>query len=111
MVAGEYVNRNMRCLNTDGRLIIIAVQGGIKGELNYAKLMVNRQTVTGSTLRPQSDKAKSAHIRSLVKNVWPILSKGKIKPIIQKIFSLSKVSYAHKALEKGDHVGKFILKI
>ena len=77
MVAGDYVKRNLNCLKKDGRLIIIAVQGGIKGEINFAQLMVKRQTITGSTLRPQSDKAKSAFIRSLFKNVWPLLIKDK----------------------------------
>ena len=73
--------------------------------------MVKRQTITGSTLRPQSDKAKAAFIRSMYKNVWPLFNKKQIKPIIQKVFSLSKVSYSHKALEKGNHIGKFLLKI
>ena len=111
MVAGNYVKKNLQCLKPDGRLIIIAVQGGSKSEINFAKLMVNRQTISGSTLRPQSDKSKTAYIRSLQKNVWTLLNKRQIKPIIQKTFSLSKASYAHRALEKGDHVGKFLLKI
>ena len=111
MIAGNYAKRNLECLKPDGRLIIIAVQGGAKSEINFARLMVNRQTITGSTLRPQSDKAKAAYIRSLKKHVWTLLDKKQLRPIIQKTFSLSKVSYAHKALEKGDHVGKFVLKI
>jgi len=111
MVAGKYVKKNLHCLKPDGRLIIIAVQGGPKSEINFAQLMINRQTISGSTLRPQSDKAKTAYIRSLKKNVWMLLSKRQIKPIIQKTFSLSKASHAHRALEKGDHVGKFLLKI
>ena len=111
MVAGPYVNRNLKCLREDGRLVIIAVQGGLKAEINFGYLMRNRHTVTGSTLRPQSDKSKAAYTRSLIKNVWPILNKNKIKPIIQKIFSFSKISHAHKALEKGEHIGKFVLKI
>ncbi len=111
MVAGDYVKKNLQCLKEDGRLVIIAVQGGIKGEINFAQLMVKRQTITGSTLRPQSDKAKAAFIRSMYKNVWPLFNKRQIKPIIQKVFSLSKVSYSHKALERGNHIGKFLLKI
>ena len=111
MVAGPYINRNLKCLREDGRLVIIAVQGGLKAEINFGYLMRNRHTVTGSTLRPQSDKSKAAYTRSLIKNVWPILNKNKIKPIIQKIFSFSKISHAHRALEKGEHIGKFVLKI
>ncbi len=111
MVAGDYVERNLKCLSEDGKLVIIAVQGGLKGSLNFGYLMRKRYTITGSTLRPQEDKVKAYYTRSLIKNVWPFLEKRQVVPIIQKCFGLSKVSFAHKALEKGDHVGKFVLKI
>ena len=111
MVAGDYVERNLKCLSEDGKLVIIAVQGGLKGNLNFGYLMRKRYTITGSTLRPQEDKVKASYVRSLIKHVWPILEKRQVVPIIQKCFGLSKVSFAHKALEKGDHVGKFVLKI
>ena len=111
MVAGDYVERNLKCLSEDGRLIIIAVQGGLKGILNFGYIMRKRYTITGSTLRPQEDKVKASYVRSLMKHVWPFLEKRQVVPIIQKCFGLSKVSFAHKALEKGDHVGKFVLKI
>ena len=111
MVAGDYVKRNLKCLSEDGRLVIIAVQGGLKGSLNFGYLMRKRYTITGSTLRPQEDKVKASYVRSLIKHVWPFLEKRQVVPIIQKCFGLSKVSFAHKALEKGDHVGKFVLKI
>ena len=111
MVAGDYVERNLKCLSEDGRLVIIAVQGGLKGSLNFGYLMRKRYTITGSTLRPQEDKVKASYVRSLIKHVWPFLEKRQVVPLIQKCFGLSKVSFAHKALEKGDHVGKFVLKI
>ncbi len=111
MVAGDYVARNLKCLRKDGRLLIIAVQGGLTGKINFAQLMVNRQTISGSTLRPQSDKAKASYVRNLKRYVWPLLTKKEIRPVIQKIFDLTKVSFAHRALEKGNHVGKFLLKI
>ena len=111
MVAGPYISRNLKCLSINGRLVIIAVQGGIKDEVNFANIMIKRQTVTGSTLRPQPSEKKTEYVDSLVKNVWDYLEKGKIKPIIQKEFLLSHASEAHKALEKGDHIGKFILKV
>ena len=111
MVAGDYVEKNLKCLSEDGRLVIIAVQGGLKGKLNFGYLMRNRYTITGSTLRPQEDKVKASYVRSLIKHVWPFLEKRQVVQIIQKCFGLSKVSFAHKALEKGDHVGKFVLKI
>ena len=111
MVAGPYISRNLKCLSIDGRLIIIAVQGGIKDEVNFANIMIKRQTITGSTLRPQPSRKKTEYVNSLIKNVWAYLDTGKIKPIIQKEFLLSDASEAHKALEKGDHVGKFLMKV
>ena len=111
MVAGSYISRNLKCLSVDGRLVIIAVQGGIKDEVNFANLMINRQTITGSTLRPQPSRKKTEYVNSLIKNAWTYLDKGRIKPIIQKKFLLSDASEAHKALEKGDHVGKFLMKV
>jgi len=111
MVAGDYVERNLKCLSEDGKIVIIAVQGGLKGSLNFGYLMRKRYTITGSTLRPQEDKVKASYVRSLIKHVWPSLEKRQVVPIIQKCFGLSKVTFAHKALEKGDHVGKFVLKI
>ena len=111
MVAGPYISRNLKCLSVDGRLVIIAVQGGIKDEINFANIMIKRQTITGSTLRPQQSTKKTEYVNSLVENVWEYLNSGKIKPIIQKEFHLNDASAAHKALEKGDHIGKFILKV
>ena len=111
MVAGPYISRNLKCLSIDGRLVIIAVQGGVKDEVNFANIMIKRQTITGSTLRPQPSISKIEYVNSLIKNAWEYLDTGKIKPIIQKEFHLGDASEAHKALEKGDHVGKFIMKV
>ena len=111
MVAGPYISRNLKCLSINGRLVIIAVQGGIKDEVNFANIMIKRQTITGSTLRPQPSTKKTEYVNSLFENAWEYLDKGKIKPIIQREFLLSDASEAHKALEKGDHVGKFIMKV
>ena len=111
MVAGNYITGNLKCLNFDGRLLIIAVQGGIKDEVNFANIMIKRQTITGSTLRPQSSNKKSEYVESLVKNAWKYLESGRVKPIIEKEFDLMDAVEAHKALEKGDHVGKFIMRV
>ena len=111
MVAGPYISRNLKCLSIDGRLVIIAVQGGIKDEVNFANIMIKRQTITGSTLRPQPSSKKTEYVNSLIKNAWVYLDSGKIKPIIQEKFLLSDASKAHKALEKGDHIGKFLMKV
>ena len=69
------------------------------------------QTITGSTLRPQSSRKKTEYVNSLIKNAWEYLDTGKVRPIIQKEFLLIEASEAHKALEKGDHFGKFIMKV
>jgi NADPH:quinone reductase-like Zn-dependent oxidoreductase len=111
MVAGSYVPRNLKCLSPDGRLIIIAVQGGIKDEVNFANIMIKRQTITGSTLRPQSSNSKSEYVESLIKGAWEWLESKKIRPVIQKEFDLSQARDAHKALEDGNHIGKFIMKV
>ena len=111
MVSGVYMNRNLKCLNSDGRLVIIAVQGGIKDEINFANIMIKRQTITGSTLRPQSSQAKSEYVKSLINGAWEWLEDGKIKPVIQKEFSLVEASEAHTSLEAGNHIGKFIMKV
>ena len=111
MVAGPYISRNLKCLSINGRLVIIAVQGGIKDEVNFANIMIKRQTITGSTLRPKPSTKKTEYVNNLVKNAWEYLNKGKIKPIIQKEFLLNDACDAHKALEKGDHIGKFIMKV
>ena len=74
-------------------------------------IMIKRQTITGSTLRPQSSNKKSEYVESLVKNAWKYLESGKVKPIIEKEFDLMDAVEAHKALEKGDHVGKFIMRV
>ena len=111
MVAGSYVPRNLKCLNFDGRLIIIAVQGGIKDEVNFANLMIKRQTITGSTLRPQSTQSKADYVKGLYKNAWQWLESSQIKPIIEHEFKLNEAVDAHIALEKGEHVGKFIMKV
>ena len=111
MVAGNYITRNLKCLNFDGRLLIIAVQGGVKDEVNFANIMIKRQTISGSTLRPQSSDKKSEYVESLVKNTWKYLESGNVKPIIEKEFELKDAVNAHKALEKGDHVGKFIMRV
>ena len=84
MVAGDYVEKNLKCLSEDGRLVIIAVQGGLKGKLNFGYLMRKRYTITGSTLRPQEDKIKASYVRSLIKHVWPFLENRQVVPIISQ---------------------------
>ncbi len=111
MVCGDYVPRNLRCLAFDGRTVIIALQGGASAEISFNHLMRKRQTITGSTLRPQSVEAKAAIAEGLRAEVWPLLDAGKIGPVIQGEFPFAEAAKAHAALEAGDHVGKFVLNL
>ena len=110
MVGGEYISKNIKILADDGRLVQIAFLEGARKEINFAEIMMRRLKVTGSTLRPQSDLAKSRIAEELRTNVWPIINSGKIKPIIDSIFPLEDAKKAHEALDK-DHIGKILLRI
>ena len=111
MVAGEYVQRNLNCLALEGRLAIIAVQGGLSANFNVARFMVSRQTMVASTLRAQSVEAKAAMATALRQHIWPLLDAGTIKPIVFKTFPLEQAAQAHAELEKGAHIGKIILTV
>ena len=111
MVAGDYIPQNLQLLKQDGRLVLIALQRGAKAELNAGLVMVNRLTITGSTLRPQSIENKGRMARGLNDRVWPLLETGKIKPIIYKTFPLHHAAAAHAELERADHVGKVMLTV
>ena len=110
MVGGEYIQRNIKALADDGRLVQIAFLRGPKAEVNFAEVMVRRLTITGSTLRPQSDAAKAAIAQDLKRHVWPLLSTGRIAPVMDQEFPLDQAADAHRALE-ADHIGKIVLSL
>ena len=109
MVAGDYVARELACLAEDGRLVIIAVQGGVKSEINAGQVLRRRLTVTGSTLRPRPVAFKAAIAQSLLQRVWPLLEKGTVKPVIHSSFPAADAAAAHSLMEAGRHVGKIVL--
>ena len=109
MVAGDYVARELACLAEDGRLVIIAVQGGVKSEINAGQVLRRRLTVTGSTLRPRPVAVKAAIAQSLLQRVWPLLEKGTVKPVIHSSFPAADAAAAHTLMEAGRHVGKIVL--
>ena len=111
MVGGLYIPRNIRALADDGRLVQIAFLQGPKVEMNFAQLMTRRLTITGSTLRPQSDLAKARIAESLLENVWPLLNAGKIAPVMDSEFDLAEAAKAHARMESSGHIGKIVLKI
>lgn len=110
MVAGEYVGRELRCLADDGRIVIIAVQGGVKSEINAGEVLRRRLTVTGSTLRPRPVAFKGAIASALREKVWPLLEAGRIKPVIERVFEASQAAAAHGLMESGQHIGKIVLR-
>jgi NADPH2:quinone reductase len=109
MVAGAYVDREVKCLNEDGRLVIIAVQGGTKSEFNAGLVLRRRLQITGSTLRPRPVAFKAAIAAALKKNVWPLIEAGKIKPVIHSTFPAAEAAKAHALMESNQHVGKIVL--
>lgn len=109
MVAGSYVAREVECLAEDGRLVIIAVQGGVKAEFNAGLVLRRRLSITGSTLRPRPVAFKAAIASALRANVWPLLASGAIKPVIFKTFSAADAADAHALMESNQHVGKIVL--
>lgn len=111
MVGGSYIPRNIKALAPDGRLVMIAFLEGAKAELNFAAIMARRLTVTGSTLRPQSDAAKAEIAEALRKRLWPMISAGLVKVTIDSEFALQDAAEAHRRMESSQHIGKLVLKV
>jgi len=109
MVAGSYVAKEIECLSEDGRLVIIGVQGGVKSEINAGLVLRRRLTVTGSTLRPRPIAFKEAIAQACLKQVWPLIENGSIKPVIHSTFAAADAAQAHALMESNAHVGKIVL--
>ncbi len=109
MVAGDYVARELACLAEDGRLVIIAVQGGVRATFDAGVLQRRRLTVTGSTLRPRPVAFKAAIAKALKHTVWPDLESGKIKPVVHATFPAEQAHAAHALMESHEHIGKIVL--
>ncbi len=110
MVSGDYVPRNLACLAEDGRHVTIAVLGGMKAEINMAQIMSRRLTLTGSTLRARPDAFKAAVCEEILRNVWPMVEQGRLRPVMDLSFPLSQAAAAHARMEAGDHIGKIVLE-
>ena len=111
MVGGPYIPRNLKALADDGRLVQIAFLQGPKTEVNFVQLMTRRLTFTGSTLRPQSDLAKAKIAQQLRDVVWPLLSQGKIAPVMDSTFNMTEAAAAHSRMESSAHIGKIVLAV
>jgi NADPH2:quinone reductase len=111
MVGGPYMQRNIKALANDGRLVQIAFLQGSKAELNMMEVMTRRLTLTGSTLRPQSDLAKACIADQLSEQVWPLLSAGTVATVMDQEFDLADAAVAHTRMESSAHIGKIVLKV
>ena len=111
MVGGDYIEKNLKSLNRDGRLVNIAFMKGSKAEINFMPLMLKRLTITGSTLRAQSVARKGVIAKAVRENVWPLIEKGEVKPVIYKTFSLNQAREAHELMESNQHIGKIVFQV
>lgn len=111
MVTGSYLQREIDCLADDGRIVIIAIQGGSKAEVSTNQILRRRLTITGSTLRPRPVSFKKHITQHLYDHVWPLLNSGQLKPVIYKTFTLDQASEAHRLMESSEHVGKIVLTV
>jgi len=109
MVAGGYVARELKCLAEDGRLVFIAVQGGVEAQIDAGTVLRRRLTITGSTLRPRPVAFKTAIAQALQATVWPWLASGRVKPVIYQTFAAEQAAQAHTLMESNQHIGKLVL--
>jgi putative PIG3 family NAD(P)H quinone oxidoreductase len=111
MVGGDYVPRNLACLAVEGRHVSIAIQRGASAEIQIFDIMRRRLTLTGSTLRPRSVEFKTMVADEITRTVWPYVEGGRLKPVIDSVFPLDRVSEAFARMDSGDHVGKTVLEV
>jgi len=111
MVGGDYVPRNLACLGEDGRHVSIAVQRGASAEIQIFDVMRRRLTLTGSTLRPRSVEFKTMVADEIARTVWPYVEGGRLKPVIDSVYSLDRVAEAFARMDSGEHVGKTVLEV
>ncbi|MCX7889443.1 MAG: NAD(P)H-quinone oxidoreductase [Rhodobacteraceae bacterium] len=111
MVGGDYLPRNVRALADDGRLVQIAFLRGPEVTLNFAQVMMRRLTITGSTLRPQSDLAKARIAREVETHVWPMIERGAVRVVMDREFPLEDAAGAHARMESSAHIGKIVLRV
>jgi NADPH2:quinone reductase len=111
MVAGSYVARNLDIAALEGRVVVISLLGGARAEINLGLILTKRLTLTGSTLRSRTVAQKAEVAAAVRKNVWPLLSAGRVRPVIHATFPLAEASEAHRLMETSDHIGKIVLTI
>lgn len=110
MVAGDYVAREVKCLAEGGRIVIIAIQGGVKAEFNAGLVLTRRLTIAGSTLRPRSIQFKASIARALVGRAWPLIESGQVRPVVHSVMPAADAAQAHALMESNQHIGKIVLQ-
>ena len=111
MVGGPYINPGLKLLRRDGRYNFIAFLKGPKAEVDFSKILMNRLTVLGATLRPQTIAEKTTIAENLARDVWPLLDSGKVAPVIHKTFPLKDAAEAHRLMETSSHIGKIMMEV
>lgn len=111
MVGGDYIARNLRVLAVEGRLVQIAFLKGSKAEIDFRHLMIRRQTITGSTLRPRTLALKAAIVRNVIRDIWPLVETGRIRPRIDQVLPLAQARAAHERMESNAQMGKIMLEV
>lgn len=109
MVAGDYIARELQCLAVDGRIALIAAQGGTAAAIDAGLMLRKRLAITGSTLRPRSLAYKTAIAQALRRQVWPWIAAGRVKPVVYRVFPAAEAAAAHRLMESGQHIGKIVL--
>jgi putative PIG3 family NAD(P)H quinone oxidoreductase len=111
IIGAKYLDRNVRVLNTAGRLVVIGLQGGVKGELDLNRLLMKRAAVMATSLRARPTAEKAAIVSAMVAQVWPLVEDGTVRPVIHERLPLERVRDAHQLLEDSSHTGKVLLTL
>ncbi|WP_432126456.1 NAD(P)H-quinone oxidoreductase [Streptomyces sp. bgisy082] len=109
VVGGDYLERNVRSLAADGRLVVIGLQKGLEGQLNLAEIVFKRASVHGTTLRTRSKEDKAEIVAQVQENVWPMIESGIVKPIVDRTLPMAEAAEGHRLMEAGGHLGKILL--
>jgi NADPH:quinone reductase len=110
-VAGSYVPRNLDIAALEGRVVVISLLGGSRAEINMGLILTKRLTLTGSTLRARTVAQKAEVADAVHKNIWPLLSAGRVRPVIHATFPLAEAAEAHRLMETSNHIGKIVLTL
>jgi putative PIG3 family NAD(P)H quinone oxidoreductase len=111
VVGAKYLDRNVQVLATGGRLVVIGLQGGVKGELNLGRLLTRRGRVVATSLRARPPEEKAAVVAAVREHLWPLVADGQVRPVVHARYPLAEAAAAHAALEESAHIGKIVLDV